>query len=52
MKIITLYDQLEWVEKCLAKMKEDRRPQGEIDLQESVVFTLSQRIKEKGGDTE
>jgi hypothetical protein len=47
MQVITLLHQLEWSEACLQKMKQSGRPQKEVDLQESVVFTISERIKEK-----
>ena len=47
MKVITLLDQLEWSRSCLKKMQDTRRPQEEVDLQESVCWTLEARIQEK-----
>ena len=47
MKILLLNDQLDWARACLEKMKGTKRPQGEVDLQEAICFTLEQRIEEK-----
>ena len=47
MRVITLQCQLDWARLCLGKMKQTQRQQHDIDLQESICFTLENRIKEK-----
>jgi hypothetical protein len=47
MNVYTLEMQLEWVAACLKSMKEKGRPQREVTLQECVVDTIADRIREK-----
>lgn len=47
MNVVTLLDQLDWVESCLDNMKKKQRPQGEVTLQECVVATIRDRIRDK-----
>jgi hypothetical protein len=47
MRVITLIDQLEWCVTCLDKMKRSGRPASEVYLQESVVLTIKDRIRDK-----
>lgn len=47
MRVITLLHQLKWAETCLQKMKDSNRDEDEIALQESIVGTLTDRIRDK-----
>lgn len=48
MRVISLLDQLQFAEKCLKTMRDKERPEEEIALQESIIFTLQDRIATKG----
>ena len=50
MKVYTLHMQLEWVEKCLNAMKQKGSASGDVALQECVVDTIKDRIREKYGN--
>lgn len=50
MRVYTLQCQLEWAQKCLRLMMQKGSASGDVALQECIVYTLEQRIKEKYGD--
>lgn len=47
MRVISLLDQLYFARECLSKMINKSRPDNEIALQESIVGTIENRIREK-----
>lgn len=50
MRVYTLDSQLAWAEKCLKAMQQKGSAAGDVALQECVVDTLKDRIREKYGD--
>lgn len=47
-RLISLTDQVRWLEKCLYSMRRSNKTETEIALQEACLFTLKERMRELG----
>lgn len=47
-RMISLSDQVRWLERCLAYMNRANKPESEIALQEACIFTVKERMKGLG----